>query len=185
MKYIRNLKNVEKQKTGRTNTILSVSSQTHKQGRPFVGIIQMINNMQYCIPLSSIEEKPKYSSMAENITFRKIKDDSGNIIGVLNINNMIPVKEEYITEFMIDELPTDNVRQKEYKKKCKAELDWCNNNINEINRLASELHTIICKNMPFKKKNICPDYAELEKECAKGKSISKRNQKKQIRRMRK
>ena len=60
MKYVRNLKNIEKQKTGRTNTILSVSSQTHKQGRPFVGIVQMINGINYCIPLSSIEEKEKY-----------------------------------------------------------------------------------------------------------------------------
>ena len=180
MKYVRNLKNVEKQKTGRTNTILSVSTQTHKQGRPFIGIVQIVNGLQYCIPLSSVEEKAKYIDMAENITFRKIKDEQGNVIGVLNINNMIPVKEDYITKFRIDELPTDSLEQKEYKKKCKQELDWCNANIAEITRLASELHTIICENKPFKKRSICPDYSELEKECAKEKTVSKRNQKKQM-----
>lgn len=181
MKYVRNLKNVEKQRTGRTNTILSVSSQTHKQGRPFIGIIQIIKGLKYCIPLSSVEEKLKYIDMAENITFRKIKDEQGNVIGVLNINNMIPVKEEYITEFLIDELPTDNIKQIEYKRKCKQELKWCNANLNEITRLALELHTIICDNKPFNKRNICPDYTALEKECAKNKFISKRNQKKRTR----
>ena len=185
MKYVRNLKNVEKQKTGRTNTILSVSSQTHKQGRPFIGIIQMINGMKYCIPLSSVEEKPKYLIMSENITFRKIRDDSDNVIGVLNINNMVPIKEAYITEFIIDELPTDTPKQKEYKKKCRQELDWCKTHIAEITRLASKLHTIICENRPFKKSNICPNYIELEKECAKDKPISKRNQKKKARKINK
>ena len=185
MKYVRNLKNVERQRTGRTNTILSVSTQTHKQGRPFIGIIQIVNGLQYCIPLSSVEEKPKYIDMAENITFRKIKDEQGNIIGVLNINNMIPVKEEYITEFVIDGLPTDSAKQIEYKRKCKQELDWCNANMKEITRLASELHSIICDDKPFKKRSICPNYSLLEKECAKEKPISKRNQKKQMRRKKK
>lgn len=178
MKYVRNLKNIEKQKTGRTNTILSVSSQTHKQGRPFVGIVQMINGINYCIPLSSIEEKEKYINMSENITCRKIRDDTGRVIAILNINNMIPVWDEYISKFIIDSSPYDNHEQIKYKLKCKQELDWCNHHASEIIRLSSELHTIICENKPFKKRNICPDYLELEKECAKGKHISKRNQKK-------
>ena len=76
MKYIRNLKNVEQKATGRTNTILSVSTQTHKQGRP------LVNERKYCIPLSSVEEKEKYKSMSENITCRKIRDDDGNVIGI-------------------------------------------------------------------------------------------------------
>lgn len=79
MKYIRNLKNVEQKATGRTNTILSVSTQTHKQGRPFLGILVLVNERKYCIPLSSVEEKEKYKSMSENITCRKIRDDDGNV----------------------------------------------------------------------------------------------------------
>lgn len=185
MKYVRNLKNVEKQRTGHTNTILSVSSQTHKQGRPFLGIIQMVNGVKYCIPLSSIEEKEKYATMSENITCRKIKDKNGIVLGVLNINNMIPVRDEYISLYQIDDLPDDDFKQRLYKAKLREELSWCNDNQNEIARLASELHTIICENKPFKKKGICPDYIELEKECAKGKAISKRNQKKQMHRKQK
>lgn len=182
MKYVRNLKNVERQQTGRTNTILSVSSQTHKQGRPFVGIIRMINGVKYCIPLSSIEEKTKYNIISENITCRKIKDENGITIGILNINNMIPVRDEYISVFEIDDLPNDTMEQAAYKAKCRKELKWCNDNINEISRLSSELHRIVCSNESFKKRNICPNYLALEKECAKAKEISKRNQKKKIRR---
>ncbi len=185
MKYVRNLKNVEKQKTGRTNTILSVSSQTHKQGRPFIGIVTMVNKVKYCIPLSSVEEKEKYKTMSENITCRKIRDNNDNIIGILNINNMIPIRDEYISDFIIDELSSDSESQKQYKRKCGQELDWCNCHINEITRLATELHEIICENRPFGKRNICPDYTELEKECAKGKVISKRNQHKIMKRSKK
>jgi hypothetical protein len=45
---------------------LEVSTQTHKQGRPFLGILVLVNERKYCIPLSSVEEKEKYKSMSEN-----------------------------------------------------------------------------------------------------------------------
>lgn len=178
MKYVRNLKNVEKRKTGRTNTILSVSNQTNKQGRPFLGIIQMVNGVKYCIPLTSIEEKIKYKTISENITCRKIKDADGNVIGILNINNMIPVRDEYISLFKIEDSFTDSKEQRKYKEKCRVELEWCNEHFNEIQRLASELHSIICENKPFKKRNICPNFIELERECEKSKIVSKRDFKK-------
>lgn len=143
MKYIRNLKNVEQKATGRTNTILSVSTQTHKQGRPFLGILVLVNERKYCIPLSSVEEKEKYKSMSENITCRKIRDDDGNVIGILNINNMIPVRDEYLIPFELEELPTDTQIQLSYKRKCRQELKWCRLHGNEILRLAQELHRII------------------------------------------
>lgn len=100
----------------------------------------MINDVKYCIPLSSIEEKTKYNSISENITCRKIKDENGITIGILNINNMIPIRDEYISVFEIDDLPNDTKEQAEYKAKCRKELKWCNVNINEISRLSSELH---------------------------------------------
>lgn len=93
-------------------------------------------NMKYCIPLSSVEEKEKYKSMSENITCRKIRDDDGNVIGILNINNMIPVRDEYLTPFELEELPTDTQIQLSYKRKCRQELKWCRLHGNEILRLA-------------------------------------------------
>lgn len=36
--------------------------------------------------------------MRENITFRKIRDKNGKVLAALNLNNMIPIRNEYITE---------------------------------------------------------------------------------------
>ena len=43
--------------------------------------------------------KMKYKNMSNNITFRKIINKDGEVIGALNINNMIPVREEYLVPF--------------------------------------------------------------------------------------
>lgn len=123
-KYVRNLINAEKRasKDNRCNTILSVSPQRNKQGRPYVGIIVVANDRKYCIPLSSADEKKKYEKMRENITMRKIRDDDNNVIGILNINNMIPVREEYLEFFDTEIYPGDTEKQIEFKKICSAEL---------------------------------------------------------------
>jgi len=109
--------------------------------------------------------------MSENITFRKITNASGELIGVLNINNMIPVKEEYLIPFDIKIYPSDSERQRNYKLHCQEELNWCRVHEDEIAMLARELHSMVCNEIPFKKRKICPDYRLLEKECSKDKKI--------------
>ena len=52
MKYIRNLHNAD-------DKILSVSPQTGKDTRVFIGIIIICGVHKYCIPLSSPKEKHK------------------------------------------------------------------------------------------------------------------------------
>ena len=165
MKYVRNLMNIDHQ------NIMSISSQHKKNNRVFVGIILMVNNHKYCIPLSSVKEKPKYREMSNNITFRKITDTTGKIIGVLNINNMIPVREEYLLPFDMKIYPSDNEQQRNYKMHCMEELKWCREHEDEIIMLAKELHRMVCNDLPFKKRKICPDYRLLEKECEKAKQI--------------
>ena len=88
MKYIRNLMNIDHQH------IMSISSQHRKNKRVFVGMIIMVKDHKYCVPLSSVGEKTKYQKISNNITCRKITNASGKIIAILNINNMIPVREE-------------------------------------------------------------------------------------------
>lgn len=165
MKYVRNLMNIDHK------NIMSVSSQHRKNKRVFIGIIVMLDNHKYCIPLSSVEDKPKYSKMSNNITFRKITNKSGEIIGVLNINNMIPVKEEYLIPFDMEISVSDDEKQRKYKKHCMEELEWCREHEDEIIMLARELHRMVCSNQSFKKRNICPDYRLLEQECDKGKAL--------------
>ena len=61
MKYIRNLHNQG------DDRVFSVSPQTGKSNRPFVGIVIICNNKQYCIPLSS--PKDKHRSMKNGVDY--------------------------------------------------------------------------------------------------------------------
>lgn len=62
LKYIRNLSKAD-------DHIFSISPQIGKNNRPFLGIIVICDNRQYCIPLSS--PKTKHKSMNNDIDFTK------------------------------------------------------------------------------------------------------------------
>ena len=109
--------------------------------------------------------------MRENITFRKICDKGGKVLAALNLNNMIPVREEYITEIDLKIHPTDTPEQRRWKKLCVKELDWCQTHQSELERLANELYKMYTSDTPFKKRNICLNFPLLEKECNKAKIL--------------
>lgn len=167
LKYIRNLHNID-------SHVPSISPQIGKQNRPFLGIIVMVNGSKYCIPLSSNSavKNKDINSMRENITLRKIQDKDGKILAILNINNMLPIREEYITEINLKIKSTDSKSVKQWKKLCAKELDWCQANSDEIEHLANELYRKYCSGESFKKRKICLDYPALEKECNKAKTFS-------------
>lgn len=166
IKYIRNLHNID-------NHVPSISPQIGKQNRPFLGIIVMVNGNKYCILLSSnssIKNK-NINSMRENITLRKIQDNNGKTLAVLNINNMIPIQDDYITEIDLKIKTSDSISVRQWKKLCTKELDWCQANSAEIERLANELHRKFCSGEPFQKRKICLNFPALEKECNKAKTF--------------
>ncbi len=163
IKHIRNLHNVD-------DNVPSISPQIGKHTRPFLGIIVLINGSKFCIPLTSNSSKKnkKYESMRENITFRKICDREGKMLAALNLNNMIPVREEYITEIDLKVYPDDTPELRRWKKLCVKELDWCQAHQDEIERLANELYRIYTSKETFCKRKICLNFPALEKECNKG-----------------
>lgn len=71
------------------NKVIDVSN--WKAKRPFVGVLIEINDIKYIAPLSS--PKKKHLTMKNNLDFYKIDNDK---LGVINFNNMIPVKKENI-----------------------------------------------------------------------------------------
>ena len=93
MKYIRDLHQ-------RDDKVRSVSPQENKSNRPLVGIITMVNGKAYCIPLSS--PKPKHKNMKNAADFLKIEKADGKLIGILNLNAMIPVDRAVIQEININ-----------------------------------------------------------------------------------
>ena len=165
-KYIRNLHKID-------DNVPSVSPQIGKQERPFLGIVVLVNGSKFCIPLSSNSAKKcvKFENMRENITFRRICDKKGRVLAGLNINNMIPVREEYLTEIDFKIYPGDSVEVKRWKQLCAKELDWCQSHHNEIERLANELYRMYISGSALKKRNICLNFALLEKECNKCRKI--------------
>ena len=65
LKYIRNLAKVD-------DNVLSISPQVGKSTRPFIGIIVICDDKQYCIPLSS--PKSKHENMKNDADFSKTRD---------------------------------------------------------------------------------------------------------------
>ena len=61
--------------------------------KPYIGILITINTVNYYVPISSGKEK--HYTMKENIDFIKIMNED-RVLGVLNLNNMIPISNENI-----------------------------------------------------------------------------------------
>ena len=60
-----------------------------------IGVLFAINSIQYYVPVSS--PKPKHYHMKNTRDFHKLIDDNGKLYAVININNMIPVLDQYAT----------------------------------------------------------------------------------------
>ena len=99
MKYVRDLAKID------TN-VMSVSPQVGKQSRPFVGVVLLCGGKRYCVPFSS--PKPKHGHMRNSRDFSRIFDSRGKLIGVLNLNNMIPVNESVIAPIDMVIRPSDD-----------------------------------------------------------------------------
>ncbi len=155
MKYIRNLNN-----QGDCG-VFSVSPQTGKSNRPFIGVVIICDNKQYCVPLSSPKEKHK--SMKNSIDFHKIIDTNGKAIGVLDFNNMIPVRDDLLKEVDLKCHHNDCKRVRNYKNLMIDQLVFCRQNQDIIVAKANKLYRIINnKNTSGQLKRRCLNWVKLE-----------------------
>ena len=148
---------------------MSISPQRGKSTRPFLGIITIINNKQYCIPLTS--PKDKFINSKSNIDFIKILDDSIEssnrelkIIGILNINNMIPVNEKFIRKMNLKYSTVDNKNKIRRYTLLINQLDWCRKNMDVIINRANKVYIMVTET-PGKSRNLtrrCCDFKKLE-----------------------
>ena len=151
------------------DNVMSVSPQTGKQYRPFLGIIITQNNRKYCIPITS--PKPKHYKMNSKKDIIKIFDtykrDNNNqyvLIGILNLNNMIPISEEYIRKIDLRDNKNDNRDQRRYKGLLRKQINWCRDNEDLIIRKANVMYELIT-NTPDKYINLSRrtvNYKKLE-----------------------
>ena len=103
MKYIRNLHHID-------DRVLSVSPQTGKDTRVFVGIV-----------ISKIEV-------------------DGKLLGVLNFNLMIPIEEAQLQPIDLIVRKRDRSEIIRYKELCQKELEWCHRHSEVICNKANVLY---------------------------------------------
>ena len=155
LKYIRNLAKAD-------DNVFSISPQAGKSTRPFIGVIVICDTKQYCVPLSSPKEKHK--SMKNDVDFSKILDSDGKLIGVLNFNNMIPVRDDVIDRLDIKIHPKDTPAVKHYKNLLIDQLTFCRQNQEAIISKANKLYRLIKQGKPSALlKRRCCKFSELEK----------------------
>ncbi|MCD7959559.1 MAG: type III toxin-antitoxin system ToxN/AbiQ family toxin [Ruminococcus sp.] len=154
IKYVRDL-------AQKDDAVRSVSPQILKERRPFVGIIIILDDKKYCVPLSS--PKPKHEKMKNDRDFTRIVVD-GKIIGVLNFNSMIPVDDRVIKCLDLHITSKDTMENRHYKTMCIKQLNWCQKNQNSIVTKANKLYRLVTET-PEKNRNLthrCCDFQKLE-----------------------
>ena len=155
MKYIRNLHNID-------DRVMSVSPQTGKDTRVFVGIVIICDTHKYCIPLSSPKEKHK--RMRNSMDFSKIEVD-GRLLGVLNFNLMIPIEEAQLRPVDLIVRKRDRIEITRYKELCQKELAWCHLHSEVICNKANVLYHAYLSGDIFSGRNRCLDFSRMEEEC--------------------
>lgn len=163
LKYVRSLAKSD-------DNVMSVSPQIGKAIRPFIGVVVLMNGKNYCIPLTSPKEK--FKAKKSQIDFIKVYDEkrrdlNGNLklIGILNINNMIPVDKIVITKFDLSIHKNDDSSVKRRKELMQNQLRWCRDNFDTIQNRANKVYNIVTQ-CHEKNRNLirrCCNFKKLEK----------------------
>lgn len=141
LKYIRDLSRVD-------DNVMSISPQRGKENRPFVGIVVLVNGQQYCIPLTS--PKAKFQNKKSQIDFIKIFDDrkkdaeaNQKLIGVLNINNMIPVHQNVIKKIDLRTYKSDSPDLLRRKSLMQKQITWCRDHVDVIKNRSNKVYSLV------------------------------------------
>jgi len=137
--------------------------------KPYIGILLHINNFSYYVPVSSA--KPKHDKIKEDIDIFKIKEKSRKILGVLNINNMVPVLDEYVIKLDYEKIDMyrkffDKKEELKYVKFLAKELEIVNNNINIIREKAERTYRIKSDFPNARISSRCCDFKLLEEKAS-------------------
>lgn len=113
--------------------------------KPYIGIILKIGEFNYYVPVSS--PKKKHIKMKESLDFIKIIDKKGIILGVLNLNNMIPILDSQIKVLKYAEIDKERdfkstKEKRQYISLLTTELKMINLRIEKIQNNALKLYEI-------------------------------------------
>ena len=135
--------------------------------KPYIGIIVNINNFNYYVPISSVKEK--HYSIKEDMDFIKISQKN-KILGVLNLNNMIPILDEDISILKYKEI--EKYRNFNSEKEKKLYISLLNFELKLINKMIGKIRKSALKLYKEKQNNPnsliskrCCDFKLLERMC--------------------
>ena len=145
----------------------------NKKLKPYIGILITIDELDYYVPISSAKEK--HYKIKEGIEFIKIKQDD-KILGVLNLNNMIPISNDNVKELEYKDIEQyrnfTNDREKSlYISFLNFELNLINNKIEKIKKNAMKLYKEKINNPESNVSKRCCNFRLLEE---KNKSYNKK-----------
>lgn len=107
-----------------------------KKPRKYIGIVFEIDDCKYFAPLFS--PKSKHKRMKNDKDFMKI---NGGKHGAINFNNMIPVHDDALIEYDIENDPDIK-----YQNILEAQARFIRKNKDNIRKIAKNLHEIITSN---------------------------------------
>lgn len=131
-----------------------------KDLRPFIGVLFTIGKCEYFAPLSS--PKDKHKKLKNTLDLIKIEN---GIYGVVNFNNMIPVKDENYTEFNLNK-KANNKKELFRIELLTNQLRWLTAHKKEIYQKSKLLYNLyINDKLPINVKDRCCNFVLLEKKC--------------------
>ena len=131
-----------------------------KELRPFIGILFVVDGIEYYAPLSS--PKVKHINIKNNIDIIKI---DGGRLGVVNFNNMIPVTKDNYEIIDLNAKLTDTYELKR-QILLKSQLLWLNKNIKNVKGKAISLYEMYKNDrLPDRIKSRCCNFMLLEEKC--------------------
>lgn len=135
--------------------------------KPYIGILVTINEFNYYVPISSAKEK--HYKIREGMDFIKIMKDS-NIIGVLNLNNMIPISDKNVKVLKYKEIENyrdfDSDKQRTlYISFLSFELNLINDKMEKIKKSAMKLYNERINNPTSNVSKRCCNFQLLEQKC--------------------
>ncbi len=140
IKYLHNIDNRVQLHEGKPNS--------YNENRPYIGILLSVNDKNYFAPLE--HPRPSHQNIKKNIHIFKI--DEGKL-GLIGLNNMIPVPNSELIPFDISNDPN--------KKKLIRQFVYCDNHSEEIKEKAEAVYNKRLTPNSFIEKIYC-DFQKLE-----------------------
>jgi protein AbiQ len=101
--------------------------------------------------------------MKNGLDFHRILDSKGKLIGVLDFNNMIPVRTDTVQKIQLQANKNDTIATLHYKELLKDQLTFCRQNHDIIVKKANKLYRLVHqKNTSGQLKRRCLNWSILE-----------------------